>query len=106
MIYPTTCKYTDRTDGSSVKQIFQHRQTTPILAAMLYSRKATSYAFASTGLSVLQTWTNEESRSCDEETGATLSVVGTWSDILSKYELQATYGGVGTGAMSLVVSYE
>ncbi len=69
MIYPTTCKYTDRADGSCVngKEIFQHRQTShrhpslrqsstvgkrPPMPSAAKSVPASNTLFASTGLSV------------------------------------------------------
>ena len=79
------CEYKDRVEGSEVKESFQHKQVTDTQhcgeAAECSVGQATSYTFSwgvnvgvntpftSAGLSVSESWANEESHGCTEEEG-------------------------------------
>jgi hypothetical protein len=102
--YPNPCEYTERADGTQVKEVFQHKQVTEDQhcgpAQECSSNQATSYSFGwevsvgantpftSAGLSVSQSWTNEESHGCTGEKGDEVCL---WYRIkYFEYELKAT----------------
>ncbi|KAL8774159.1 MAG: hypothetical protein Q9209_001267, partial [Squamulea sp. 1 TL-2023] len=97
------CSYTERAEGSEVKETYQHKQVTDTQhcgeAAECTVGQATSYTFSwgvnagvntpftSAGLSVQESWTNEESHGCTEEEGESTCL---WYRVkYLEYELKA-----------------
>ncbi len=98
------CAYEERAEGSEVKETFQHKQVTDTQhcgeAAECTVGKATSYTFGwgvnagvntpfiSAGLSVQESWTNEETHGCTEEEGESTCL---WYRVkYLEYELKAS----------------